>query len=54
MSREYTDMRLWEALEEMDRDGVNQLPVKVDGEIRGMHSREDVVSYPRTMRELGP
>ncbi len=54
MSSEYTDMRLWEVLEGMDRDGVNLLPVKVDEEFRGMHSREDVVSYPRTMRCPGP
>jgi signal-transduction protein with cAMP-binding, CBS, and nucleotidyltransferase domain len=45
-------MRTWEALEEMDRDGVNQLPVKVYGEIRGMHSREDIISYLRTLREF--
>jgi signal-transduction protein with cAMP-binding, CBS, and nucleotidyltransferase domain len=37
----------------MDRDGVNQLPVMVDGQIQGMLSREDVVSYLRTLRELG-
>jgi len=37
----------------MDRDGVNQLPVMEDGQIQGMLSREDVVSYLRTLRELG-
>jgi CBS domain-containing protein len=47
------DTELWAALEEMDRDGVNQLPVMVDGQIQGMLSREDVVSYLRTLRELG-
>ena len=47
------DTGLWEALEEMDHDGVNQLPVMADGQIQGMLSREDVVSYLRTMRELG-
>ncbi|HVO66662.1 MAG TPA: site-2 protease family protein [Syntrophales bacterium] len=47
------DTELWKALEEMDRDGVNQLPVMADGQIRGMLSREDVVGYLRTLRELG-
>jgi Zn-dependent protease len=46
------DAELWTALEEMDRDGVNQLPVMVDGQIQGMLSREDVISYLRTLREF--
>jgi CBS domain-containing protein len=45
---------LWTALAEMDRDGVNQLPVMTDGHVLGMLSREDVVSFLRTLRELGP
>jgi Zn-dependent protease/CBS domain-containing protein len=53
MKRVRPDAELWAALEEMDRDGVNQLPVMVDGQIQGMLSREDVVSYLRTLRELG-
>ena len=53
MKRVRHDQGLWEALEEMDRDGVNQLPVMVDGQIQGMLSREDVVGYLRTLRELG-
>ncbi len=53
MKRLGPDTELWAALEEMDRDGVNQLPVMVDGQIQGMLSREDVVSYLRTLRELG-
>ena len=53
MKRVRPDAELWTALEEMDRDGVNQLPVMVDGQIQGMLSREDVVSYLRTLRELG-
>lgn len=44
---------LWSALEEMDRDGVNQLPVMINGQCIGMLSREDLVSYLRTVRELG-
>ena len=53
MKRVRPDEELWAALEEMDRDGVNQLPVMTDGQIQGMLSREDVVSYLRTLRELG-
>jgi Zn-dependent protease/CBS domain-containing protein len=53
MKRVRPDGELWTALEEMDRDGVNQLPVMVDGQIQGMLSREDVVSYLRTLWELG-
>jgi Zn-dependent protease/CBS domain-containing protein len=47
------DAELWAALEEMDRDGVNQLPVMVNGQIQGMLSREDIISYLRTLREFG-
>jgi Zn-dependent protease/CBS domain-containing protein len=47
------DAELWAALEEMDRDGVNQLPVMTDGRIQGMLSREDIIAYLRTLRELG-
>lgn len=41
------------ALEEMDRDGVNQLPVMVERQIQGMLSREDIIGYLRTLREFG-
>ena len=44
---------LWEAIEEMDRDGVNQLPVMLDGQIQGMLTREDVISYIRQMPTTG-
>lgn len=44
---------LTSAMEEMDRDGVNQLPVLENGEVVGMISREDVLSYLRTLREIG-
>jgi Zn-dependent protease len=47
------DAELWAALEEMDRDGVNQLPVMADGHIQGMLSREDVITFLRTLQELG-
>ena len=42
-----------EALAEMDRDGVNQLPVISAGSVLGMLSREDVISYLRTLQALG-
>ena len=44
---------LWEAMEEMDRDGVNQLPVMEDGQVQGMVTREDVISYLRTLSQKG-
>jgi CBS domain-containing protein len=47
------DAELWAALKEMDRDGVNQLPVTVDGQLQGMLSREDVINYLHTLQELG-
>lgn len=47
------DTRLWAALELMDRGGVNQLPVMTDGRIVGMLSREDVISFLRTVQEVG-
>ncbi|MGD1073633.1 MAG: site-2 protease family protein [Bryobacteraceae bacterium] len=47
------DAELWTALEEMDRDGVNQLPVMTDGHIQGMLSREDVITFLRTIQEVG-
>jgi len=47
------DGDLWLALQQMDRDGVNQLPVIRDGQVVGMLSREDVVTFLRTLQELG-
>jgi Zn-dependent protease/CBS domain-containing protein len=35
----------WEALEKMGRDGVNQLPVVMNGGIVGMVSRDDLLHY---------
>ncbi len=48
------DSGLSKALQLMDRDGVNQLPVMVDGRVVGMLTREDVISFLRTLQELGP
>ncbi len=41
------DTELWDAMEEMDRDGVNQLPVMTGEHIEGMLSREDIISFLR-------
>jgi Zn-dependent protease/predicted transcriptional regulator len=46
------DAELWSAMMEMARDGVNQLPVMQDGEIQGMITREDVISYLHTLQEI--
>jgi Zn-dependent protease len=40
---------IWEAMEAMDKDGVNQLPVMVDGQVQGVLSREDVISFLRKL-----
>ena len=47
------DAELWAVLQKMDRDGVNQLPVTRDNHVVGMLSREDVITYLRTLQELG-
>ena len=47
------DSGLWAALQQMDRDGVNQLPVMTGSQVVGMLSREDVITFLRTVRELG-
>ncbi len=46
------DEELWDALQKMNQDGVNQLPVMVEGRIQGVLSRENVISYLQTMRDL--
>jgi Zn-dependent protease len=47
-----SDSELSGALEEIDRDGVNQLPVMDNGHCVGMLRRDDVISILRTRREL--
>jgi len=46
------DAELVDALGEMDRNGVNQLPVMVDKQIQGVLGRDDVISMLRTLSEL--
>jgi predicted transcriptional regulator len=53
LKRVKPDDALWSALQEMDRDGVNQLPVMTGAEMLGMLSRDDVITYLRTRKELG-
>jgi CBS domain-containing protein len=47
------DEEIWAALEEMGRDGVNQLPVVENGGIVGIVSREDVLQYLTLWRAFG-
>ena len=53
VKRVQPDSELWEALEKMDRDGVNQLPVVADGRYMGMLSRDNLIGYLRAHREFG-
>jgi CBS domain-containing protein len=53
VKRVQADAELWDALEEMDRDGVNQLPVMADGRCMGMLSRDNLIGYLRTQRMSG-
>jgi Zn-dependent protease/CBS domain-containing protein len=46
------DTDLWPALEEMDRDGVNQLLVMSGGQLAGILSREDLISYLRGLQAV--
>ena len=46
------DAELTEALGEMDRDGVNQLPVMRGDQILGILGRDDVISLLRTLGEF--
>ena len=53
MKRVRPEAELWAALEEMDTDGVNQLPVMSDGQMLGLLSRDGIISFLRARRELG-
>jgi signal-transduction protein with cAMP-binding, CBS, and nucleotidyltransferase domain len=53
LKRVRPETALWTAAEAMDRDGVNQLPVMTDGQLLGMLSRDDIISFLRTLNELG-
>jgi Zn-dependent protease len=47
------DTELWSALQKMDRNGVNQMPVIRDRHVIGMLSREDAITFLRTLQEFG-
>ena len=47
------DTELWSALQEMDRNGVNQMPVIRDQHVIGMLSREDAITFLGTLQEFG-
>ncbi len=47
------DAELSTALEKLDRNGVNQLPVTWNHRVVGMLSRGDIISFLRTLQELG-
>jgi len=47
------DAELWSALQMMDRNGVNQMPVIRDQHVVGMLSREDVITFLHTLQEFG-
>ncbi len=46
------DTELRDALGEMDRDGVNQLPVMIGDQLQGVLGRDDVISLLRTTAEF--
>jgi Zn-dependent protease len=46
------EAELVDALGEMDRDGVNQLPVMVGDQILGVLGRDDVIGFLRTVSEF--
>lgn len=52
MKRIQPEAELTDALGEMDRDGVNQLPVMIGDQIQGMLGRGDVISFLRTLSEF--
>jgi Zn-dependent protease len=46
------DAELWTAFEQLDRGGVNQLPVTRNHQVVGMLGRDDVISFLRTLQDL--
>lgn len=53
MKRIQPGEELTAAIEEMNHDGVNQLPVMTNGHIEGMLRRQDIISYLRNLQDLG-
>ncbi len=46
------DEDLWDALEEMDQDGLDELPVVAGSEVLGVLRRDDIIGYLRTLRDF--
>lgn len=44
---------LWAALQKMDQDNVNQLPVLENGKIAGILSRGNIITFIGNLQELG-
>ena len=53
LKRVEPDTELWAALEKMDSNGVNQLPITRGNRVIGMITREDVITFLRSLQELG-
>jgi Zn-dependent protease len=53
MKRTNPDCELIECLDEMNRDGVNQLPVMEGTKLLGMLTREDIVNFLQTLQQFG-
>jgi len=53
VKRVQPDEELWAAIEEMNHDGLNQLPVMTNGHIKGMLRREDIIGYLRNLQDVG-
>jgi predicted transcriptional regulator len=47
-----SDSELAQAFEEMNLEGVSQLPVVNDGQVQGILSREGVVNFLRNLQEF--
>jgi Zn-dependent protease len=47
------DEDLWDAMAEMERNGLNQMPVMAGNQIMGLLRREDILRYLRALREFG-
>jgi Zn-dependent protease/CBS domain-containing protein len=48
-----SNISLWTALQKMDQDNVNQLPVLENGRIVGILSRENIITFISNIQELG-
>ena len=44
------DAEVWEAMNKLNSEGVNQLPVVKNGEVEGIFSRDNVISFIEEMK----